>query len=83
VLNTPDLNPTSFQIFPNPVHDLLNIYADAMVSINTVNIYNISGQLVKSQKNFNSINVSDLQQGIYLIEIETSNGREVKKFIKK
>ncbi|MFN3941983.1 MAG: T9SS type A sorting domain-containing protein [Flavobacterium sp.] len=83
VLSDDNFEVSNIKIYPNPVFDTLNIFVDAMVTINSVKVYNLAGQLVKYQDNINAINVSDLQQGIYMIEIETSNGREVKKFIKK
>ena len=62
------------EIYPNPTTDKVAIVSYA-VNINKVNMYNISGQLVKSE-NINSmktnLNVSDLKKGIYILEIQSN-----------
>lgn len=64
----------SFTIYPNPVNDVVNIDAG---SEGSVKIYSLSGQLLISQligKGVNSINVSDLNQGAYLMQFSDENG---------
>ena len=62
------------EIYPNPTTDKVAIVSYA-VNINKVNMYNISGQLIKSE-NINSmktnLNVSDLKKGIYILEIQSN-----------
>lgn len=63
----------STNIFPNPAKNNITIENSNFI-INTVELYNIAGQLVKSE-NVNSmktnINVSDLDKGIYILEIQS------------
>jgi len=72
----------SFIVYPNPVNDAFSI------SINTkkVEIYNVTGQLVKTFTNKfsdESLSVSDLQKGVYLVKvIDNNNNQATKKFIK-
>lgn len=73
---------SSFVIYPNPVNDTF------AVSINTskIEIYNVTGQLVKTFNNKfsdESLSVSDLQKGVYLVKItDNNNNQATKKFIK-
>jgi len=58
-------------IYPNPATNFINISGD-MVS--EIKMYNNIGQLILTQHNTNTINVSGLTNGIYLLAIETSTG---------
>lgn len=85
VLNTTIFgdNDSSFKIYPSPVQNILNI----KLSTNTTNTYRIInsiGQVVKSGRlNNNSIQVSNLKIGIYILEINDGEETLVKKFIKR
>jgi hypothetical protein len=58
---------------PNPVTENLNITAD--FTIEEVEIYSLTGVLIKSAKtNFKSINTSDLKQGCYIVRVHTVYG---------
>ena len=72
-----------FAIYPNPVENNLTIDTDEVIT--EINIYSITGVLVYSETSVsdNVINVSDLNNGIYFINIKTENGDVVKRFIKK
>ena len=63
----------STNIFPNPAKNNLTIENSNFV-IKSVELYNIAGQLVKSE-NVNSmktnLNVSNLNKGIYILEIKS------------
>lgn len=53
------------------------------MDINTVSLLDINGRILKTlNKNFESINVSDLQSGTYFIKIETNEGNLTKKILK-
>ena len=64
----------STNIFPNPAKNNITI-TNSNFEINTVEMYNIAGQLVKSA-NVNSmktkLNISDLNKGIYILEIKSN-----------
>lgn len=74
-------------LFPNPAHDILQIkfdfpYAGALHWY----LYTAEGKLIKQRpeyvmKNF-SIDVSDLNPGMYLLQLKTDTGRTMKKFFK-
>ena len=70
-----------FYVYPNPVNDLLNVKSN--VAIEKMQIYTLTGQLLKTQ-NFNSpIDISNLSSGVYLIKIYSNNKVSNLKFVKK
>lgn len=72
-LNTVD---DLYQIYPNPVNDVLNI--DGSQDIVTLWLYNITGQLVKTEINHHNsilnIEMNNLSSGVYLLKIQTQQG---------
>ena len=48
-----------------------------------VQIFNISGQLVKTYSNNDALSVADLNAGIYMVKVTGEAGASVKKLIKK
>jgi hypothetical protein len=73
---TAELN---FSLSQNPVQNVLGI--TGLETGSQISIYSISGAKVYTQEfNGNSINVSNLNTGLYFLEIP---GYSVKKFLKK
>lgn len=74
----------SVTIFPNPVSDMMNIYAADIIK--SVKVYDIAGRLVISAEVGDSsttgIATSSLAKGVYSVLIETAKGSEVKKIIR-
>lgn len=69
-------------IFPNPVSDNLTVLTTE--NINEINIYNIVGINIYNDKSFTggNIDVSNLNNGVYFVKINTDKGDIVKRFIK-
>ena len=65
--------------YPNPVHHTLSVKVDDVVS---VTVYSLTGQQLLYSEN-NSIDVSVLSEGMYLVCVLTENGKIIDKFIKK
>ncbi|GAO29491.1 T9SS type A sorting domain-containing protein [Geofilum rubicundum] len=66
---------TQTMVFPNPVGDELHIKASQQ--INAVQIYDINGRLIlrSEEQSVNSVlNLSALQSGFYLMQIELADG---------
>ncbi len=63
------------KIYPNPVHDLLNI--EASVKINVV-ITDLSGKVVMSKDNASQIDVSAIADGAYMILVADNEGHTLK-----
>jgi endoglucanase len=75
-------------LYPNPTDNKLFLKFDNVIMSAKCTIYSISGQQVYSN-NFNGINnslielnVENLSAGVYFIEINNANGKQVKKFVK-
>ncbi|MBN2663154.1 MAG: T9SS type A sorting domain-containing protein [Bacteroidales bacterium] len=68
--------------YPNPAYDFLNIQSNEL--INSVQIYSINGQVIKGvnvNSNNTRIDISNLQQGVYIVNINTENGTSTTKLI--
>lgn len=73
-----------FKIIPNPVGDDLNIYLNQNEVIRSIILTDLSGrQVLQVNENLTSVSVSNLQVGMYIVNIVTDNGIYNKKFLKK
>jgi len=73
------------QVFPNPVRDVLNITLDDPNPDAQVHIFDVTGReylSTSSQQNQFSVDISSLDQGIYILRIIKENRVEVHKFKK-
>lgn len=64
-------------IYPNPVKNILYIKADSL--IDSVNLFNMTGQKINIQFSDNQINMSGLPDGNYLVELTLKNGQRFSK----
>lgn len=77
-VNNDDLN-AKLSISPNPVRSALTINSNAKIL--NAEVYSVVGQLLLSTQG-DKIDVSDLNSGVYLIEITTENGSSQGRFVK-
>lgn len=72
-------------LFPNPSNDFVNVVANNQeISISSISIFNTRGQKVKEVDASNlTIDISDLNSGIYLVQLTSALGVETKKLIKR
>jgi hypothetical protein len=72
------------ELFPNPAENELTISTNYNVSGAHLKIFDATGILIREEANFNSsINVSDLEQGIYILMLITNdNNKVVQRFTK-
>jgi hypothetical protein len=69
-------------VYPNPVSDnQLNVMLNGAVA-KEIRIYNLQGKLLNRQAFETSVNVADLQRGMYLIEVISENRTFIKRFVK-
>src|SRR5690606_15933932 len=76
-----------FNIYPNPVSNVVTITNAANFMVNEVDIVDINGKvisthLLNNEKEIN-LNVEHLAAGTYMLHIQTNQGVAVKKIIKK
>lgn len=70
---------TKISLYPNPASDFIKISTDKEVE---VKIYSVNGALVKQGKTVNkTLNVSDLSNGNYIIQIENDSNKQNLKLI--
>jgi len=73
----------NFTLYPNPTTDVLNISSKNGLNVSEIRITDMTGKVVKVQKDVSTVNVSNLAAGTYLIDITTKEGKATSKFIKK
>jgi hypothetical protein len=77
---------SKFSTYPNPANNNVTISNTDNIIITNVILTDINGRNVKEVKVNNvsetEINISDLTSGIYFMNIDTDNGKAVKKIIK-
>ena len=90
-LNKVPLNITEFlnekiQVFPNPVSNSVHITNSIDVIIEEINIYDVTGKLIKTEKTASTenmvLNIEDLANGAYFLHIKTNQGTAIKKIVK-
>jgi hypothetical protein len=76
---------TYFNLYPSPNDGMLNIDMKNSVDINSIEVYNVTGQLVaKFQNQLQSKNAFDLSNqnnGLYFVRINTAKGMFSKSFV--
>ena len=80
--STAELVDNNFNIYPNPVKDKL--YIETEEEVEEVVVYDIFGrrQVTETPSHQGSIDISELNSGVYFVKIKTENGEVVKRFIK-
>lgn len=85
-LSTKEDKLINFQLYPNPVHNMLRVNLPNNVEEVQLTIFNILGKSVKqlnfTKTNASHINTSQLSPGIYLVRISTKDKTGYQKFIK-
>lgn len=76
-LGTSDIRKIAVGIYPNPTNGILNIKTDS--DIDKVNVTNIVGQKMNIQFSNNTINMQQLQKGVYIVELQLKNGQKISK----
>ena len=63
-----------FSVYPNPFSDIINL--TSLKTIKTVTLRNITGMVIiqKQGKEISSLDVKDVQRGVYMISIEFTDG---------
>lgn len=61
------------QVYPNPATNVLNIESSSK-KINNYQLFNVAGQLVREGIYNRSIEVGDLDNGLYVLRLETNKG---------
>lgn len=84
IINDEDVNDVDTEInasiYPNPSKDNFIIVCNEMTRIS---IYNIIGnKIMEKEINCDTYVVSGLESGVYFVEIESSNGKDIKRIVR-
>ena len=83
ILGINDVAINGYKVFPNPANNQLTIMADE--SIENIQVYNLLGQQLINKNSVNNratINISKLNQGIYVVRTTVDGAIGTKRFIK-
>ncbi|MCF0207798.1 MAG: T9SS type A sorting domain-containing protein [Bacteroidales bacterium] len=69
---------SNVQIYPNPTNGILNVEAEGL---NNVEIIDVTGRVIVSSTE-SSIDLSNVEAGVYFVKAYTENGSIVKKVVK-
>ncbi|MEQ8624336.1 MAG: M1 family aminopeptidase [Vicingaceae bacterium] len=70
------------KIYPNPAKNSLSIEVPDQIQVEEVRIFDLTGSLVKESGSIKNINISNLQKGVYFIELKSVNEIYRKRLIK-
>ncbi len=73
-----DSKASKFAIYPNPAKDILQVSG---VDVASVKIYSLTGQMVKEVQNSSIVNVSDIETGIYVLDVKDRDDNKYKELI--
>ena len=78
-LSIDDFNHDQFSIYPNPAQNVINIESKDNLNIESVKIVDLSGKLIiEKTQNTNQVDIVNLSNGVYIVEV-ASEGRIYKK----
>ncbi len=66
--------------YPNPVKDMLFIQADE--NIGSICIYNLTGNLMYAQQDFEPVDMKNFPAGMYVVEVKNALGSSCQKIMK-
>jgi hypothetical protein len=78
---------SEYTINPNPANSYVNIFHEKLYTQAIIRIYNLNGHLMgvwrtKRATSYSTINISNLSNGMYFVEIERLNEKVLLRFIK-
>ena len=83
VLSVDSFLTSNFNIYPNPVFDVLKIDNPNNLKINKIVISDINGRTIQqNDSNFEALDLTKLNQGVYLLTLQTVNGNFTTKIVK-
>jgi len=82
-LSTEENSISGLNFWPNPATDNLYFNLSNGATVDSIKIFDISGKQMNVRINHDFIDVSALQQGVYIIKLNTESSSNTYKFLKK
>jgi hypothetical protein len=83
VLNDGQLSATTLRLFPNPATGEVTLQLNGNAPMRAVRVTNAQGQLLTLPGTNNRLNVGLLPVGLYIVEVQTEDGRNLRqRFVK-
>ncbi|MEO9531265.1 MAG: LamG-like jellyroll fold domain-containing protein [Crocinitomicaceae bacterium] len=84
-IESPETQAPHIQVYPNPAQDKIAIAAESTLEKATVEIWDLNGKLLLTERNLSStpiIDISDLESGNYIVKIIQDQQVFTEKFVK-
>jgi len=72
----------SVSVYPNPTNDFINLKVSTSTNIKSAELFNIIGKQVIKAGNTNTLDLTNLESGVYLLKVTTDLGSLTKKIIR-
>ena len=72
----------SVSIYPNPTNDIITVDVANAINVNSLEIFNIVGKRVMKTNTAGTVDLSDLNAGVYMLRVQTDEGVVTKKVIR-
>lgn len=76
-IKTENINQNDVKIYPNPSSNYFNI--ESKEKINWIKIYDLNGKIVHQTSNTNNVEVNNLSQGLYVVELISDVNKSIKR----
>lgn len=83
LLDSEDATISEFKVFPNPATDQLHIVTSNSIEISNMTLYDIAGKQMDVSSINNTLDVSQLPIGFYILKIISEEGVTSRKVVKK
>ena len=74
----------SLRVYPNPTNEIINIDLGDVTRETTYELFDVQGRKVNakvSSTNFETLNVENLSEGIYMLKIQNGSDKTTKKVV--
>ena len=75
-----EVNAAKVALYPNPTNGKLYISAEG---IQEINVIDVNGRVVMNKRNTTTVDMTNLSQGVYFVQVITNNGVSVQKVVRK
>ena len=83
-LSITDTDLSQINVYPNPASEIIYVEMPSTLSVVNITVHDIMGRnMIMDEINNNQLNIQHLSEGVYILQILTSQGLFTKKIIKK